>query len=245
MRQIFPASGGADLTDADLAERYAFPAQRWTRVNMVESADGAATAAGASAGLSSAADRRLFAVLRGLAGVILAGAGTARAEGYQPVRPGEIWRDLRAGRTRTPPIAVVSATLDLDPGSALFTQAPADARTIVITSERAPVHKLAALSEHADIIIAGDAEVDLKAALDGLSDRGLGQVSCEGGPRLLASLAAAGLLDELDLTISPLLAGPGAGRIIAGAGFDPPKMDLAHVLHEDGFLFCRYTLPGR
>jgi len=253
MRQVFPAPG-PDLDDGALASLYAFPAgSGWVRANMVASADGAAEASGQSAGLSSAGDRRLFAVLRGLADVILAGAGTARDEKYKPVRPPEGGRgggwgaSLRSGRPAVPPIAVVSARLDVDPSSALFTSAAADSRTIVITCSSSPADQRAALaSAGADVIVAGSSSVDLKAALDTLASRGLTRVSCEGGPHLLGSLGAAGLLDELCLTVGPLLAGPGATRVMAGSPWDPAtphRMHLAHVLEEDSFLFTRYTRP--
>jgi riboflavin biosynthesis pyrimidine reductase len=65
----------------------------------------------------------------------------------------------------------------------------------------------------------------------------------EGGPHLLAQIAAAGLLDELCLTIGPLLAGPGADRIVAGhqSAASAQLLTLAHVLEDNGYLFCRYT----
>ena len=67
-------------------------------------------------------------------------------------------------------------------------------------------------------------------------------MNCEGGPHLLAQVAAAGLLDELTLTVSPTLAGPGAGRVIAGPAFAADRMTLTQVLTEDGYLFCRYRI---
>ena len=73
-----------------------------------------------------------------------------------------------------------------------------------------------------------------------LADQGLSRVNCEGGPHLLSQVAAAGLLDELTLTLSPTLAGPGAGRIVAGPAFAADRMTLTQVLAEDGYLFCRY-----
>ena len=105
MRQVFPLC----QDDPELPALYAYPDGPWLRANMVSSVDGAATLAGASAGLSSDADRRVFALLRALSDVILAGAATARQERYKPARPREHWGDLRAGRPPTPPIAVVSA----------------------------------------------------------------------------------------------------------------------------------------
>jgi len=239
MRQVFPVC----QDDPKLPGLYAYPDGPWLRANMVSSADGAASLAGASAGLSSDADRRVFALLRALSDVILAGAATARTERYKPARPHELWRDVRAGRPPTPPIAVVSARLDLDPAAPLLAGAPPHARTIVITTAEAPARRRAELARHADIIVAGDKTVDLKAAVSALADRGYRHVLAEGGPHLLAQLVEAGLMDELCLTIGPLMAGPGAGRIVAGARptASPLPLSLAHVLEDDGFLFCRYT----
>ena len=238
MRQLFPLAADSP----DLPGLYAYPAGPCLRANMVSSADGAATLKGATRALSSATDRHVFALLRTLSDVIIVGAATAREEHYNPVRPRELWRHLRAGRPSTPPIAVVSGRLDLDPQSPLITAAPADARTIVITTAQAPSDRRAELATCTDVIVAGEQAVDLKAAVSALADRGHQRVLAEGGPHLLAQLVEAGLMDELCLTIGPLLAGPGPGRIVAGgdAAASLP-LDLAHVLAEDSFLFCRYT----
>jgi len=278
VRQIFPVSAGGPpgcLSPDQLAGLYAYPAAAgrdggeqarrhgpaWLRANMVTSADGAATLRGRTSGLSGAADRQVFAILRSLADVILVGAQTARAERYQPARQHEIRAELRAGRAPTPPIAVVTRRLGLDTDAPLLTAAPPDARTIVITTELAPADRRAAAAEHADVIVAGGDTVDLAAALAALAGRGYRRVLTEGGPHLLGQLASAGLLDELCLTVSPVLAGPGAGRIAAGlgpggapaalpgsAGPESPAepasgrpLALAHVLESGGFLLCRYV----
>lgn len=240
MHRLLPGSG---LDDPDLAALYAYPAGRWLRANMVSSADGAADLDGLTAGLSSEGDRHVFALLRTLADVIVVGAATVRAERYAPVRPRELWDHLREGRTPTPPIAVISARLDLDPASRLIASAPPHARTVIITAARAPAGRRAELAERADVIVAGEETVDLKHAVDALADRGHQRMLAEGGPRLLGQLVAAGVLDELCLTIGPLLAGPGASRIVTG---DPPcvpplRLTLAHVLEDNGFLLCRYV----
>jgi riboflavin biosynthesis pyrimidine reductase len=244
MRQLFPAGSG----DPDLAELYAYPALlassgQWLRANMVSSADGAASLNGATKDLSSDTDRRVFALLRTLTDVIVVGAATARAERYKPAKPQELWRDLRSGRTPTPPIAVISARLDLDPHGPLIAAAPPDARTIVITTAQAPRDIRAELSDHADVIVAGDQTVDMKTAIGALADRGHRRMLAEGGPHILAQLAEAGLIDELCLTIGTLLAGPGASRIVVGDQTPTPPLPLtlAHVLEADGFLLCRYT----
>jgi len=241
LRQLFPAATESGA-DPDLAALYAYPDRLWLRANMVSSADGAAAANGLTAGLSSATDRRVVSLLRTLSDVIVAGAATVRAERYESVRTRELWRELRAGRTPTPPIAVVSARLDLDPDSPLFAAAPPHARTIVITGAAAPADRRAALARQADVIVAGGETVDLKAAVAALAERGHRRLLAEGGPHLLAQLVEAGLVDELCLTIGPLMAGPGASRIVAGgppAG-SPVPLTLAHVLEDDGFLLCRY-----
>jgi riboflavin biosynthesis pyrimidine reductase len=213
---------------------------------MVASLDGAAVVDGLSAGLSSPGDRRVFWALRTLADVIVVGAGTARAEGYHPTRIKEPWASLglRAGRAGAPPLALVSQSLDLDPAAPLIAGAPADARTIIITSPASPADRRAALAKAADVIVTGDAVVDLGAAFAALADRGLPRVLCEGGPRLLSDIAARGLLDELCLTLSPVLAGPGPVRILAGPPMPARRLRLAHLLEEDGVLFTRYESAG-
>ena len=236
LRQLLPSG------NPDLAALYAYPDGQWLRANMVSSADGAANLDGASAALSSDTDRQLFALLRALSDVIIVGAATVRTERYKPAKIAEPWRHLREGRTPTPPIAVVTGRLDLDPESPLVAAAPAHARTIVITTAQAPADRRAELASHADLIVAGEETVDLKAAVSALAARGHHRMLAEGGPHLLGQLLEARLLDELCLTIGPLMAGPGASRIVAGAlpTVPPLPLRLAHVLADDSFLFCRY-----
>lgn len=266
MRLLIPAATGpeAELGMAELAGLYAYPQdidgaaggaardRPWLRANFVASADGAASLRGRSRGLSGPADRLVFALLRSLADVIVVGAATARAERYLPVRPGEVRAELRAGRAATPPIAVVTRRLDLDPDAPLLTTAPPGARTIVITTGLAPDKRRAELARHTDVIVAGAEAVDLKAALAALAARGHRRILTEGGPHLLGEMIKAGLLDELCLTVSPLLAGPGPGRIVASLGLDDDALPadgtaltLGHVLEDEGFLLCRYPVSGR
>src|SRR5690242_21676652 len=168
MRQVYP--GGSAVDDAALAALYAYPdlgppPARWLRANMVASLDGAATVDGRSGGRSNAADKQVFALLRAHADVILVGAGTARAEGYGPVRPeseGLPWAWLRDGRPPSPPIAVVTRALDLDLDSALIADTLPHARTIIITTESAtPGRRAAAAARNAEVIVVGEASVDM------------------------------------------------------------------------------------
>lgn len=97
-----------------------------------------------------------------------------------------------------------------------------------------------------DLVLAADPILltDAATARGDLSALGLPQVLCEGGPHLFGSLAAAGDVDELFLTLSPLLVGPGPGRIIAGAPIVPRRMRLRHALTDDDLLYLRYTTAG-
>jgi riboflavin biosynthesis pyrimidine reductase len=239
MRTIFPSPGG-ELDLLGLAGAYAYPGERWLRVNFVSSADGAASVNGLSGGLSSAGDKKVFGILRVLTDVVLVGSGTARAEDYKPARARPSLAALREGRPAAAPIALVTGRLDLNLASPLFTEAAPDARTIVITCASADDKLRDETAKVADVIVAGEQTVDLAAALGELAARGLGRVLCEGGPHLFGDLAAAGLVDELCLSLSPTLAGPGPGRIIAGEASAARPMTLQQILADDNFLFLRY-----
>jgi riboflavin biosynthesis pyrimidine reductase len=196
------------------------------RLNMIASIDGATAVAGLSGGLGGPADHALFAVMRSQADVVLVAAGTVRAERYGP---------------SAVPVAVISRSCRLDWDSPFFTAAIAP--PIVITVAEAPALARKKAADLAEVIIAGEQDVDLAAALGALSERGYAQVLAEGGPTLNGQLAAAGLLDELCLTLSPLLAGGEAKRILAGpAVVAGPGWRLRSLCEQDGFLFLRYRL---
>jgi riboflavin biosynthesis pyrimidine reductase len=196
------------------------------RLNMIASIDGATAVAGLSGGLGGPADHALFAVLRAQADVVLVAAGTVRAEHYGPSKV---------------PVAVISRSCRLDWDSPFFTAAIAP--PVVITVAEAPALARKKAADLAEVIIAGEQDVDLAAALGALSERGYAQVLAEGGPTLNGQLAAAGLLDELCLTLSPLLAGGEAKRILAGpAVVAGPGWRLRSLCEQDGFLFLRYRL---
>ncbi|WP_207782497.1 pyrimidine reductase family protein [Phytoactinopolyspora limicola] len=259
MRLIYPPRGSAMDPDADLtrpdrlAAAYGYPdvdgRHVWLRANMVSSIDGAAQGHdGRSGTLSSPADQHVLALLRALADVVLVGAGTARAERYGPAEPNPRFAGLRAGRSASPPMAVVSRRLDLHPASPLFTRAEeltgSPQRTIVFTVDAAPTDRRSALAEVADVIVAGDTDIDLPAAMAHLAERGLPRVLCEGGPQLLAHVVQAGVLDELCYTMTPMLAGGYATHILDGAPVDGSPWRLAHVIEADGTLLTRWLAPS-
>lgn len=231
MRRLLPEPSDS----VDLREAYTVDADRHVRVNFASSADGAVSVDGKSKGLSSPADRDLFHLLRAMSDVVLVGAGTARAENYGGARESD---------GRIPTIAVVSRSLDLDPGSRLFTDTQVP--PIVVTCADAPADRREALASIADVVVAGTEVVDVTDALDQLAERGLRRVVCEGGPHLFGWLVAAGALDELCLTLAPLIAGGRAGRIVAGLeGGAVEPLRLEQVLEEDGHLFLRYSTERR
>jgi riboflavin-specific deaminase-like protein len=244
MRQLLPLP----LDDVDPYEVYRpdESTTRWLRLNMIASLDGRATdPSGATAGLASEGDHEVFRTLRALSDCILVGAGTARAEGYGPHR---LRADLRRrrqadGRRAPAPIVVVSRSLALDPETPLFAEATTP--TIVVTCAAAPADRLEWLSATAPVVVAGEDHVDFHAALDELAERfGLPHVLCEGGPHLNGALFAAGVVDELCLTVAPLITGATAPTIV-----QPPVpstgMRLQTLCEQDGELYARYQLGSR
>ena len=233
MQSVWPPSP----EQPDLEAIYAYPeglTRPWVQVNFVASADGAVEIDATSAGLSHAADREVFLLGRDLCDVVLVGAGTARAENYRGVRASakHVERRRRLGLTDVPPIAVITKSADLDPASRLFTDTHVP--PIVITTaaaETAPLERAGAEILRAE---------NLPQALDKLADRGFRKIDCEGGPGLFAELIAEDLVDQLCLTVAPLLTGGSAGRIAAGPPSAPRRMELASILVEDGFTLLRY-----
>jgi riboflavin biosynthesis pyrimidine reductase len=226
--------------DAVIAGYEVDVAASWVRVNFVSSIDGSATQAGRSGGLSDAADKRVFALLRRPCDVVLVGAGTVRIEGYGGMRvdaASERWRVVH-GFAPQPTLAIVSGDLGLDPGSDVFAQAPV--RPVVLTSASAPESRREALAAVADVVVCGEASVDTAEALQRLGERGLRRVHCEGGPHLFGTFAAQRTLDELCITVSPVLEGGAGGRIMAGAPQVGLGMRLAQVLRSGDTLLLRY-----
>ncbi|MEC5168925.1 pyrimidine reductase family protein [Glaciihabitans sp. GrIS 2.15] len=240
---VYPVAA-SDLADDALSSLYARAdrSETWLRVNFVSSVDGAATVDGVSGGLGDDADHRVFDLLRELCDVVIVGAGTVRAESYGPMRLQQPSADRRIARGLPPhPVfAIVSRGLDLDPASRIFTDAPV--RPIIITTDAAPRDRRDRLAAVADIVIAGVDELDPVAMTVALAERGLTQQHCEGGPSLFGTLIAAGVVDELCLTMSPQLVAGDAKRIAAGELAHPSELILGHVLVSGNTLLLRYEV---
>ncbi|MFI9827364.1 pyrimidine reductase family protein [Streptomyces sp. NPDC051913] len=244
---------GREWSLAELAAAYAYPDSvaapaegprvPWLRANMVSTLDGAAHHDGKSQPISNAADMRIFGTLRGLADVIVVGAETVRQEGYRPARARAEFAEAReaAGQSAAPTIAIVSASLDLDFSLPLFTS-PLVPTLILTGAAAAPDRKAAAEKAGARVITAGDGMgVEPARAVQALADLGFTRLLTEGGPRLLGQFVAAGVLDELCLTVAPMLTVGDAQRIAGGPSVAvPQRFALVSLLEEEGFLFGRY-----
>jgi riboflavin-specific deaminase-like protein len=249
VRRLLPPPGVAGrpgpVDAAGLADAYRVPAGRFLRVNFVAALDGAISVAGRSGGLGSDGDRRVFRVLRALADGVLVGHGTVAAEGYRPITADSPVGRLRSelGREAAAPVVVVSRQASLRLDDPLV--AGAVSATVLVTCAAADRARRDALAgAGVQVLVCGDEGVDLPTALDQLADRGLVQLVCEGGPALFRSALAAGVVDELDLSIAPLLAGGAPGMLGAVGLPEPVSGRLVQVLEEDGYLFTRYRLSS-
>jgi len=209
----------AEVTAADLVgEAGRLPAGRpWVTGIMVSSLDGRATLGGTSRALGGPSDLALLVALRRRADALIVGPSTVRAEGY--------------GRLPCPAV-LVSRSFDLPWEAGLFA-APAQ-RVLVYT-----------LAQQAPPEVAADVDVvpivELADVLTDLRGRGVERLLCEGGPTLNRALLADGLLDELFLTLAPVVAGDeGAPEIIAPG--EPARLALRSVAIDDGELYLRYSV---
>jgi riboflavin biosynthesis pyrimidine reductase len=227
------------FTPDELLARYPRSDRPVLRANFIASADGAVAVDGLSAGLQGPGDKEVFDHLRMICDALVVAAGTVRAERYDALRltgPARTWR-IANGLSPYPLMVVVSGSLDLDPEQLIFSDAPI--RPIVLTRRAAPAD--APIREVAEVIALGEDEVDLADGVRLLHGRGATQVLCEGGPGLLGAMIAADLIDELCLTVAPLLVGGTVGRIAHGPPAPARRMSLRHALTHEDMLFLRYA----
>lgn len=217
------------------------PGRPHVAVNMVMAVDGTIALDGSSRQLGGPADKLAFRRLRERADVILAGAGTVRAEGYGPPRVSERGRRRREqrGQASRPRLAVITRSGDLDPRARMFSAATRP--PLVITGEAVDTGHLDAVAE---IVRAGPDSVDLPAALRALRERGVEWLLVEGGPSLNGELAAAGLIDELFVTIHPVLAGGRTGLLEGGLAAAPQGLALTELHRRGDEVLLRYRLAS-
>ncbi len=228
----------------------------WVALNMVSSIDGAiADADGRSGGLSGPADKMVFRLMREWADVILVGAGTVRAENYGPAVLDEAAqkRRLHGGRPPLPRLAVVTASGNLDRTSRLFGALDGDqeldlppdpTRPMVCTSTERASEVVSLLGARSEVLaIPGDIP---SGAIAALHERGFARVLCEGGPTLNAALFATDTIDEVCLTLSPVIVGGAGGRVLGEnkARVSAAPMNLCHAESHDEFFLLRYVRRG-
>ncbi|HEX4838564.1 MAG TPA: dihydrofolate reductase family protein [Solirubrobacteraceae bacterium] len=235
-----PNGPSAAGTEASLRRPYLL-------LNMISTADGRASLAGRSGAIGGRADRELFHGLRTAVDAVMAGAGTVRAERYRRLVRNECRREIRRERgfAEEPLACIVSGRLALSCEIPLL--ADPDARVAIVTTSAASLpRECRAEIEYVRAERAG--ALDLPSAMSELCERfGIRTLLCEGGPHLNVQLLAAGLVDELFLSLSPRLAGgdatSGSLRILSGPELDPPvALELVAALEHDSHLFLRYRV---
>jgi riboflavin biosynthesis pyrimidine reductase len=194
-------------------------------------------------------DRFVMGLLRACADAVLVGAGTLLASPKGTWRPERVYpraadgfAALREewGMSERPAVAVVSTGASLDPNHPVLQDA-------VLLTSAAGAEALAGVLP--DVVAVNDGDwVDLHAALAVLRGRGHERVLSEAGPHVFGSLLADALLDELFLTVSPVLAGRSVDArrlaLVEGVELLPgvrrsPR--LVSVRRGDSHLFLRYT----
>ena len=208
---------------------------------MVMSADGRATRAGRTEGISSDADRHLFHSLRAQVDAVMVGTGTIALEGYGPLarRPEVRRRRAELGLAEVPLAVTASRSLELPAQTPLFSDP--ESRIVVLTnSDREPPPCAAELIVER---VPGD-ELDLVAGVERLRSRHeVRAMLLEGGPTLLAAMLAVGLVDELFLSVAPLLVEGDEPSLVEGTALErSPALDLVSVLVHESFLFLRYRV---
>jgi riboflavin biosynthesis pyrimidine reductase len=243
--EIILGAARGPVAAADLPDHYPWPesdgARAYVRAMMVGTLDGAAAGAdGLSGSISGEADAEVFTAVRRFADAVLVGGGTLAAEGYGPLRSTveDAARRTSQGRLEAPRIVTVSGSLRLPLGDDGFTGSAV--RPLVFTTSAPDPERLAAVRERCEVVQAGGDRVEIGWVIDQLVERGLWRIVCEGGPTLLRDAAAAGRIDEADLTFSPVLVGT-AGTPRTAMLVDPREFALRQVIAADHFLMARYV----
>lgn len=226
-----------DLVGLYLDDERKVEGRPWVLVNFISSADGGTAIDGKSSSLGDPDDKAVFQALRAVPDIILVGSRTVEAEDYHAVTLDEARRERRlaAGLTEVPLLVIVSGRLSFDAEARVFSDP--EHRPMVITGPMADPAKLALLGDAADVVILED--VSPAAILARLSAARV--ILCEGGPTLVGQFVAEHLVDELDLTVAPIMIAGRSARIAHGAPAEPPlEMRLDRCLIGDRSVFMRY-----
>jgi len=215
------------------------------RANMVASVDGRVTVDGRVGALTGPADQVLLMALRGWCDVLLVGAGTIRAEGYGLIDLPEEVVAIRArrGQAPRPVLAILTGSLDLDPALPVFSEAGLGTRPWLITVAGSDRARLGPHAHILEVAAGQDGRPSLHAALQALRAAGLGRVLSEGGPTTLGHMLGQGLVDELFLTVSPVVVGGEGLRIVHIPEYQKlVELTLRDVLGAASEVFLRYSV---
>ena len=246
MKQIFPEEIEVDpVTVYNNDVRTPLDSRPWILLNMVNSVDGFISFEGRAGGLSGPADKNIYQIIRGLADIILVGAGTVRAENYKaPKTPESNLAELREsrGQEKRPRIAVLSGELNLDPDMGLFADRhPEDKPPLIYTKSESLKKNASQFKSSAEIVDFSEEELNVSRVVEDLLNKDAKIVVCEGGPNLNAHLLAAGVIDEFCLSVSPRAVGGEDPAVLLNQPVDSPtELSLDRILLEEEFLFCRY-----
>jgi riboflavin biosynthesis pyrimidine reductase len=226
--------------------------------NFVESLDGVVAVprlprSHAVIGDDSEADRFVLALVRACADAVVVGSGTLLASpqgtwrvdrAYPPAAAALLELRARRGRPEQPLVVVVTTGASLDPAHPVL-----ESGVLVLTTEGAAARVRTSVPGAAEVVAVNDGDtVDLARGLEVLRDRGCPVVLTEAGPSLFGSLVASGLVDELFLTVSPVLAGRAATArlgLVEGVELVPQTRlagRLRSVRTHGSHLFLRYGL---
>lgn len=233
------ATGGdqVDPLELYLSDDRSMNGRPWVVANMISSIDGVTAVDGASTALGDDDDRTVFKAIRAVPDVIVVGSGTVKAEDYSPVKLDPERRARRAamGLSEVPTLAIVSGRLSLDESAKVFSDP--NHKPLLVTSTSVDPGRLVRIGDAADVVFL--TELTAEAIIDHLSAASV--LLLEGGPTLNGQFAAGGLIDELNLTISPAIYGGSGMRIMGEEPLNAPVgMRLDRMLMGDRSLFLRY-----
>lgn len=207
---------------------------------MVGSADGRAVVDGHAGGLSGPADRTHYRSLRTAADACLVGPSTLVIENYSTLLD-DHQRERREALGLSPEPLLVTISRGLDPRLAeleIFNIPGRPVRLYTESSDDFPECR-----GEVEIVRVGEGELTPAHCVDDLASLRLGMLLCEGGPHLLGAFFAAGLVDDLFLTVSPRVVGGTGVNVVEAPTFDPPvEMELLSVGRAEGLLFLHYAI---
>jgi riboflavin biosynthesis pyrimidine reductase len=231
VQRLFPEAGRPiELEAADararLSELYLLPGLDTLRINLVASVSGSAAGADdTSETLTNRADRKILGVIRRGSDVVLVGAASVRAEGYQ--------------LPRTAPLAIVTSTGKLG-GHRLTLDSDRFAPLVLCPASAADTALDGLPGAEAVVVPDSDGQMSATDILSALRARGLRRIVCEGGPSLAGQMLDAGLVDELCLSTSPTVGGVSL-PMFGGAPLSARRLELVQLLADDtSTLYARW-----